>query len=205
MLPGRATVAFHPDGKTLFAACCVPGSLVVADFDPKTGATKVRQILWAASAGGHDFSKAEVGDVAGVRGVLHLVMSADGRFVTTCSGRFGGDTCVTSFKFGDDGHLSLVQSVKSSGKNFAGGNQVALSPDGQSVYATGTISGVVACADRDPKTGSITPRGTVPDGGSTGGAGRVLGAAGITVSPDGRFVYVAIEDKSTISIFERKP
>ena len=48
-------VAFHPDGKTLFAACCVPGSLVVADFDPKTGATKVRQILWAVSAGGHDF------------------------------------------------------------------------------------------------------------------------------------------------------
>ena len=150
------TVVFHPDGKTLFVACCRPGSLVVADFDSGTGATKVRQILWAKD-GGHDYSQPEVGNVLGVQGVMHLATSEDGKFVTTCSGRFGGDTCVTSFKFGDKGHLSFVQCVKSSGKNFAGGNQVALSPDGASAYATGTLTGVVACAGSRSQDGIAHP------------------------------------------------
>jgi 6-phosphogluconolactonase (cycloisomerase 2 family) len=209
---GARSAAFHPDGKTLFVACCRPGSLVVADFDPKTGATKVRQILWAGGNHGHDFSRLEVGDVTGIRGVTDVAISTDGRFATTCSGRFGGDTGVTSFQFGADGHLSFVQAIQSAGKGvgkFQGGNQIALSPDGRSVYAAGTLTGVVACAARDPQTGKLTPGPVFPDGGPPGapaapGRPGGLGAAGITISPDGRFVYVATEDKSTLSVFERK-
>ena len=203
---GARTVAFHPDGKTLFVTSCRPGALVVTDFDRETGATKVRQTIWAPGAGGNDISKPDVGGISGVRGVVHLVVSKKGRFIITCAGRFGGETGLTSFKFGDDGHLSFAHGVKSSGKNFLGGNTVALSPDERSGFATGTISGVVACARFDPTTGSLVPSGFVPDGGPPGGPGEnVMGAAGITVSPDGRFVYVATEDKSAISIFERKP
>jgi DNA-binding beta-propeller fold protein YncE len=40
---------------------------------------------------------------------------------------------------------------------------------------------------------------TIPDGGKGGG----YGATGIGISPDGRFVYVATEDKKTVSIFRR--
>jgi 6-phosphogluconolactonase (cycloisomerase 2 family) len=200
---GARSLAFHPDGKTLFVACCRPGSLVVADFNWETGATKIRQILWATSVGGHDFSQPEVGGVPGIRGLVDVVLSADGRFATTCAGRFGGDTAVTSFKYGGDGHLVFVQGTKSSTGRFAGGNQCAVSPDGRSVYAAGTFTGVVACAARDPQTGKLTPRGVVADGGPPGHPGKTLGAAGVTISADGQFVYVATEDKNTLSVFRR--
>ena len=64
---------------------------------------------------------------------LQRANGPDGRFVTTCSGRFGGLTTVASFRYQDDGHLTFVQAVKSSTGKFAGGNQLAVSPDGRSV------------------------------------------------------------------------
>jgi 6-phosphogluconolactonase (cycloisomerase 2 family) len=200
---GARSLAFHPDGKTLFVACAHPGSLVVVDFNSDTGATRVRQILWATSRGGHDFSAAEVGDVKGTQGLVDVMVSPDAKFLVTSSGRFGGATAVTSFRYGDDGRLSFVTSIKSSGQKFLGGNQVAITPDGRAVYAAGTITGVVACAGRDPSTGALVPRGAVPDGGPQGQPG-VNGAAGVTISADGNFVYVATEDKSTLSVFRRR-
>jgi 6-phosphogluconolactonase (cycloisomerase 2 family) len=205
---GARSLAFHPDGKTLFVACARPGSLVVVDFNPDTGATRVRQVLWATSRGGHDFSALEVGDVTGTEGLVDVVVSPDAKYLVTSSGRFGGATALTSFRYGDDGRLSFVTSIKSSGqaggaRGFVGGNQVAITPDGRDVYAAGTITGVVACAGRDPSTGSLVPRGVVPDGGPQGQPG-LNGAAGVTISAEGRFVYVATEDKRTLSVFRRQ-
>jgi 6-phosphogluconolactonase (cycloisomerase 2 family) len=201
---GARSLAFQRDGKTLFVAACAPGALVVADFDVDSGAIQIRQILWAAAKGGRDFSKSDVGQVPGIQGLMDVVPGPDGRFITTSAGRFSGPTVVASFKYGDDGHLSCVQAVKSTSTKFAGGNQVAVSPDGLSVYAAGTISGVIACASRDPKTGRLATGVVVPDGGPVGGPPNTMGAAGVTISADGRFVYVATEDKSTVSVFERK-
>jgi 6-phosphogluconolactonase (cycloisomerase 2 family) len=194
------SLAFHPDGKTLFVASCRPGALVVADFDRETGAIKIRQILWAARKGGRDFSQSDVGEVTGIEGLIDVAPSRDGRFVTTSSGRFGGPTSVASFRLGDDGHLSFVQAIKSSGTKFAGGNQLAVSPDGLSIYVAATLSGVVACAGRDPATGTLTTRGVVQ-----APTGKTMSPAGVMISPDGKFVYVATEDKSSISIFRRSP
>jgi 6-phosphogluconolactonase (cycloisomerase 2 family) len=203
---GARSVAFQPDGKTVFAACCRPGALVISDFDRETGATKVRQILWSGRMGGHDFSRADVGDVNGILGLTDVVASPDGRFVITCSGRFGGDSALTSFRYNEDGHLAFVEIIKSSRNaalNFVGGNQLAVSPDGRSVYAAGTVSGVVICTARDPQSGSLTPREIIADGGPAVGPGK-MGAAGVTISPDGKFLYVATEDKSTVSVFRWK-
>jgi 6-phosphogluconolactonase (cycloisomerase 2 family) len=201
---GARSLAFQLDGKTLFVASCAPGALVVADFDTDSGAIKIRQVLWAAHKAGGDFSRSDVGPVTGIPGLMDVVPGPDGRFITTSAGRFSGTTIVASFKYGDDGHLSFVHAVKSSGAKFAGGNQVAVSPDGRSIYAAGTISGVIACASRDPKSGRLATGAIIPDGGPTGGPPNTMGAAGITISADGQFVYVATEDKSTISVFERK-
>ncbi|MHB1557222.1 MAG: lactonase family protein, partial [Isosphaeraceae bacterium] len=205
---GARSVAFHPDGKTLFVACARSGSLVVVDFNPADGSTRVRQILWAKSRGGHDFAAAEVGDVRGTAGLVDVVVSPDGKYLVTCSGRFGGPTTLTSFRYHDDGKLSYIIGIESTGKKggddqaFVGGNQVAITPDGREVYAAATVSGVVACVARDPAIGSLVPGKVVPDGGPKGQ--DVNGAAGVTVSADGKFVYVATEDKKTLSVFRRQ-
>jgi 6-phosphogluconolactonase len=210
---GSRGLAFHPDGKTVFVACCRPGSLVVADRDPETGKTSPRQILWANAIGSTDYSKPEVGDVPGILGVMSVATSPDGKFVYTCSGRFGGESAVAAFQFGDDGRLAFLQKY-SNGSNgelvgFEGGNQLAISPDGLNLYAAATVSGVVACFRRDPKTGNLTHLETLPDGGQAGGGflrvSNTLGAAGFGISPDGQYVYVATEDKNTLSVFKREP
>jgi len=188
---GARGITLHPDGKTVFVACSDAGTLVVADRDPKTGVTKVRQIV-----------KDEDGDVHGLAGVMGVVVSPDGRYVYTSAGRFHGDNAVSVFKFGTDGRLTFVQEfLNGQGdlQEFEGGNHLAMSPDGRNVYATATRSGTLAGFRRDPATGKLSYLETLGDGGD-GGEAR---AAGVAVSPDGRFVYVATEDGKAVSVFER--
>jgi hypothetical protein len=85
-------------------------------------------------------------------------------------------------------------------KDFEGGNHLAISPNGLNVYAAGTRSGTVASFRRDPASGKLKYLETLPDGGE----GGEFGAAGIGISPDGRFVYVATEDHKAISVFRRE-
>ena len=87
---------------------------------------------------------------------------------------------------------------------------VAVSPDGRSVYLVSTLSDAVAVFDRDAATGALTQKsgtaGCVSESG-TGGAcasGVALDlAAFVTVSPDGRTVYVASRSSSAVAVFDR--
>jgi 6-phosphogluconolactonase (cycloisomerase 2 family) len=188
---GARGLAFHPDGKTIFVACYRAGTLVVVDRDPATGKTKVRQVI-----------KDEKGDVHGLAGAMGVVTSKEGRFVYVSAGRFEGDDAISAFQLLPDGRLAFLQEFIDGEKelhDFTGGNHLALSPDGLSLYAAATRSGTVACFRRDPVTGSLTYLETIPDG-ATGGEFR---AAGVGVSPDGQHVYVATEDGKSISVFQR--
>jgi 6-phosphogluconolactonase (cycloisomerase 2 family) len=188
---GARGVTFHPDGRTLYVSCSRPGTLVVADRDEATGKTAVRQVL-----------KDEQGDVHGLGGAMGVAVSPDGRFVYVSAGRFQGDDAVSAYRVGSDGRLAVVQEVVNGEgglRHFEGGNQIALSPDGLNVYAAGTRSRTVASFRRDPDTGKLRPLETLPDGGE----GGEFGAAGVCVSPDGKFVYVATEDGRSLAVFRR--
>jgi 6-phosphogluconolactonase (cycloisomerase 2 family) len=188
---GARGLAFHPDGKTLFVACNRAGTLVVADRDGGTGKTSVRQVI-----------KDEEGDVHGLAGAMGVVVSANGRFAYVSSGRFRGDDAVSVFQVGAGGRLILVQEFlngKGELQSFEGGNQLAVSPDGLNVYAAATRSRTVACFRRHQVSGRLTFLETIPDGGK----GGEFGAAGVTLSPDGQFVYVATEDGKAVSVFKR--
>jgi 6-phosphogluconolactonase (cycloisomerase 2 family) len=190
---GARGIAVHPDGRRVFIACSDAGTLVVADRDPETGRTSVRQVV-----------RDEEGEVRGLAGAMGVAVSPDGRSVYVSAGRFRGDDAVSAFRVGPDGTLAFLQEFVNGGgdlQGFQGGNHLAVSPDGRNVYATATRSGAVASFLRDPATGMLTYLDTQPDGGEGGGNG----AAGAAISPDGRFVYVATEDHRTISVFERGP
>jgi 6-phosphogluconolactonase (cycloisomerase 2 family) len=188
---GARGMAFHPDGKTLFVASYRAWTLVAADRDLQTGETHVRQVL------GND-----KGEARGLAGAFGVASSPDGRSVYVSAGRFGGDDAVSAFEITADGRMKFVQEIANGDgglRNFEGGNHIAVSPDGRSVYASATRSGTVACFRRDPATSKLTYVETLHDG---GGASE-LGAAGIDISPDGRFVYIATEDKKTLAVFKR--
>jgi 6-phosphogluconolactonase (cycloisomerase 2 family) len=188
---GGRGIAFHPDGKTLFVASRTAG-LVVADRDQTTGTTSVRQVI-----------KDEEGDAHGLEGAMGVAVSRDGRSIYVSAGRFEGDNAVSAFRLESDGRVSFLQEfLNGTGelRDFVGGNSIAITPDGLNVYAVATRSGTVACFRRDPATGKLRYLETLDDGGEGGGEN---GAAGIGISPDSRYVYVATEDRKSLSIFQR--
>jgi 6-phosphogluconolactonase (cycloisomerase 2 family) len=190
---GARGLAFQPDGKTLFVACNRAGTPVVADRDPVADSTKVRQVI-----------NDEEEDVHGLAGAMGVLVSRDGRYVYVNSGRFQGDNAVSAYRIGEDGRLKLIQEfINGQGglNGFEGGNHLGISPDGLNVYAAATRSGTVACFRRDPASGKPTLIENISDG----APGDGLGAVGVFISPDGRFVYVPAEDKKAISVFRRGP
>jgi 6-phosphogluconolactonase (cycloisomerase 2 family) len=195
---GARGIALSPDGKSLYVTSFQAGTLVVLSRDQASGRLSLKQVL------------KDGGKIKGLGGVECVCASPDGKFVYTCSGRFlgtkivGGANGVSAFRVEDDGNLTLVQefiSETSDLKNFAGGNDVIVSPDGLNVYACGTLSKSVACFDRDPKTGKLEYITTLQSD-ATGGPSE-LGANALAWSPDAKFLYLTVEDEGVISIFQR--
>jgi len=136
------------------------------------------------------------------RGVGHpgaVAVSADGRFVYVA-----GNTLAVLARAPLNGALTPLQDVSG-----LGGDGVALSPDGTSVYVAGGggAHGHVTAYSRDPATGKVTQIGCVAQALGSGCAkGYALQqAADVVVSPDGRNVYAASEVSSGIAIFRRSP
>ncbi len=196
-LQGMRGLAVHPDGRHLFAACGKANTLAVLRCDPLSGKLTTHQVLQDGQEG-----------LQGLKGCFGVTVSRDGKFAYTVSGRFGGDNAVGVWAFDSKaGKLVQLQSLAKLQKvgqdtkrlvRFQAGNSIAISPDGQHVYATATTSGTLACFHRDLQTGALRLTSMFGDPEAVGGA------AGVTVSPDGRYVAVAAETQKTISVFRRR-
>jgi 6-phosphogluconolactonase (cycloisomerase 2 family) len=100
-----------------------------------------------------------------------------------------------------------------SGRALNGPGALAVSPDGKNVYVASAISDAVAVFSRDASNGRLTQlagsAGCIVNGPSTDvvgcdNTGRALNAAqGLSVSPDGKFVYVAASASKAIAVFAR--
>jgi sugar lactone lactonase YvrE len=142
--------------------------------------------------------------VRGLAGAMGSVVSRDGKFVYTTSGRFAGDNAVGVYQVGADGKLTVLQEFineQSDIKDFTGGNQLTLSPDETRLYASATTSCSLACFRRDPVSGKLTYMASIRS--EATGAGTGLGANGVQCSKDGRFLYLALEELGAVTVFER--
>jgi 6-phosphogluconolactonase (cycloisomerase 2 family) len=189
---GARVITAHPDNKTLYVTGFRAGTLCILDRDPASGKVGLRQVLTDEQDG-----------IRGLAGAMSSLVSRDGKFVYTTSGRFAGDNSVGVYQVGDDGKLTVLQEfINDQGdlKDFTGGNQLALSSDESHLYASGTTSCSLACFRRDPATGKLTYTTTIRS--EATGAGTTLGANGIACSKDGRFLYLGLEDGGAVSVFE---
>jgi 6-phosphogluconolactonase (cycloisomerase 2 family) len=192
-LAGARGIAMHPSGEAIFVVS-TSGHLSVLARDATTGKLTVRQILKDEQDGVHGF--------AGVYGVC---ASPDGRFVYTCSGKEGGDQAIAAFRW-EGGKLHLLQEFIADQSDLVGyriANEIIVTPDGTSLFASGTGSGSLACFDRDPASGKLVFRASYRSDAT--GAAVEKGATGLACSPDSKFLFVTIDDGNAVSVFQRKP
>ncbi|WP_406694298.1 PKD domain-containing protein [Singulisphaera sp. Ch08] len=88
-------------------------------------------------------------------------------------------------------------------EGLSGANSIAISPDGQHVYATGLYDNAVAVFRRAAGTGALTFVQVLRDGQL--GVDGLNGAQAVVVSPDGKNVYVASALDGAVATFERVP
>jgi 6-phosphogluconolactonase (cycloisomerase 2 family) len=182
-------LAISPSGSALFVAGAGTGAISVFVRGEQTGRLTLRHIVRDEHDGVH-----------GLAGVSGVACSPDGRHLYTTTGKYHGDDAVSAFEIGPDYSLTVVQEFLKL-PDFIGGSELVVSPDGRNVYATASRSGTIACFERDAASGKLRFAETLRDGVAES---RAFGAAGICISPDGEFVYVACEDKNAISIFRRQ-
>jgi 6-phosphogluconolactonase (cycloisomerase 2 family) len=183
-------VAMHPQGTEMIVAAADAAALTVLKRDKATGKLSIHQVLRDEQDGIHGFAR--------VYGVCY---SRDLRFVYTCSDR---DHAVTALKRDADGKLTVIQEFlndQSDLKDFVRGNEILLTPDGLSLYASGSESHSIACFDVDTASGKLAYRGTVRNEGTTAPTGD--GATALASSPDGSLIYVTVSSGNAVSVFQR--
>jgi DNA-binding beta-propeller fold protein YncE len=142
-----------------------------------------------------------------------VATSPDGKSVYVTS--YGSDTVLHYFR-GPDGTLAYDGCVGNSGAEGCADLEgdpmtdptgVAVSPDGKSVYVVAADSRSILRFDRLAPDGQIVFAACLSDFGPAPcdalGVGPLRGATDVTVSPDGRSVYVTGSGNDTVSHFFR--
>jgi DNA-binding beta-propeller fold protein YncE len=228
-LAGAEAVAVSPDGSSVYVAAA--DDVVALARDPVSGALQPALAQSARACIGGASSACAGKDLA-LSGADALAVSPDGRFVYVGSSNTGTVSAFAREAYGVLAPLAPGPSGSYSGcvageplygiprarcgarlDALNGVAALTISPEGRDLYVVsyglrpGTDS--VVTLQRDPRSGGVRPlpgtRGCVQ---SLPGSGcRAIpgleGAAAITVTPDGRFVYVASELSGAVTGFRR--
>jgi 6-phosphogluconolactonase (cycloisomerase 2 family) len=203
-LLGAADVAISPDGRHAYVAAAGAGGIAWLARDAATGGL-------APAGCVKDRPRADrCADAPLLSGAASVVVSPDGAHVYAAAPDNSAVHALS--RDAATGALAPVQCVTETGADglcdAAPGLQdvreVAIAPDGRSLFATGW-SGVVAAFARDAVTGRLSAAGCLladaPEPGPCRDAGGLVGAAGVAVSPDSRDVYVASPVAEAVSSF----
>lgn len=190
-LDGAVLVTVSPDGRHVYAMGVNDNAVTVFRRYSITG--RLARV---------ETQRDGVAGVDGVAGADSAVVSPDGRHVYV-AGDF--DNAVAVFRRDETtGKLSFVE-VERDGVDgvdgLAGSESVAISPDGRNVYVTGDVEHALAVFRRDETTGALNFVETQRDG--VGSVDGLAGAEFVTISPDGRHVYVAGFDENALVLFNR--
>ncbi len=210
-----ADLTVSPDGRNVYVADYEPGSVVIFDRDPATGA--LTQGQGAAVCFSEDGSAGACGKARAVEGATAVAVSPDGRSVYVAGSHEGGlaifqrDPADGSLRQ-PPGEAGCVQE-RGNVEGCAGGIKsrsaqgVAVSPDGKAVYAIGDSA--LTIFKRSPGGGLRQLPGRAGCIAEHGAEGRCRDGAGladgfhVAVSPDGRNVYAASLASSAVDVFGR--
>jgi 6-phosphogluconolactonase (cycloisomerase 2 family) len=183
-------LALSPDGKHVYTANN-NDSVVVLKRDALTG--KLNFV---------ESHKKGAGGLEGLSDAYSLILSPDGNQVYVTG---AGDNTLTVFKRdADTGKLILVETVKNksnSVEGLEGSTYITMSADGNYLYATGFRANAVVVFKRDTATGKLTWVEAQKNG--IGAVTKLCGATALSVSPNGKRLYVASEIDNALAVFSR--
>ena len=191
MLGNPRGVTVSADGKNVYAAAYDDNSLLVFNRDSITGSLTFSQ-----------YFKDGDGGVDCLSGARSVVVSSDGKsvyvtgYVDNGLAVFNRDTGTGALTFtqcfyDDVGGIDCLYGAKG----------ITISPDGKNVYVTGYQDNGLAVFNRDTGTGNLTYSGYLKEG--ENGVAGLDGPEDITVSPDGKNVYVTGFTGDTLAVFNR--
>lgn len=189
-LAGVLAVAVAPDGRNVYAVG--PGSNAVAVFgrDPSTGALTEIEV-----------QRDGVGNVDGLANAVAVAVSPNGGSVYVAGSR--DDAIAVFARDASTGKLTFLQVLREGvggvdGLRYA--RALAISPDGQFLYAAGQKSDAIAVFKRNTLTGWVTFVEVQHQQATSGG---VVEPVALTVSPDGGQLYAASYEQTAVLVFAR--
>jgi len=133
-----------------------------------------------------------------------FAISPDGGFFYAAAGN--SDSLLVFQRSPDNGRLIYVHSLTDGVGGVDGldnPSAVAITPDGDYLYAAGEYDDAVAIFRRDQANGRLTYANIAKDG--VRYVDGLDGACAVTVSPDGNHVYVAGHNDNAVAAFRREP
>ena len=167
------------------------GHLYVADFQ------------WEGSGCVHHYRLDEKGKLraAGtyaadsLRGVEAIVITSDGKHLYTACHE--ASTVSHYARHPESGELSPKEPIERA--DLHGAEFITISPDDRHIYATSPVEDNVVALLRDPKSGGLSHLQTVKKREGV----PLKGASGITMTADGKLVFVASRTDDSITVLER--
>lgn len=180
------------DGNNLYVAAFGSGAIAVFDLE--------------TSSGMPTFQNSENGNglgISGLDGSNAVAISPDGDFVYVAGNN--DDAIVAFSRDATSGQLTFVQKIEDSSTSdgLNGINGIVISPDGTTVYATGFWDKSLVVFNRNTTTGMLTYIERYKDGIS--GVDGLNGVNDITMSSDGRSVYVTGFWDQSLAVFSVNP
>jgi trimeric autotransporter adhesin len=188
-LDGINALALTPENDYLLATSVQNHSLSVFSRNIENGNLTLIQTLMDGMPG-----------ISGLNRANSVVVSQDGQHVYTTAS--GNHTLAFFNRASDTGLLSLMDVYQDDEKGIdglGGVTDVAISPDGRYVYASGSGDNAIAAFRRDADTGELTFIDLLYD--NIDNIDGLAQARAITVSPQGQYIYVASFGDDGVSVF----
>jgi DNA-binding beta-propeller fold protein YncE len=199
-------IAVSADGASVYAASGLDAAIVRFDRAASGALSNPSCIADTGDAAGCGTTAEGLSNASGV------AVSSDGASVYAVS---FGDSAIVRFDRAASGALSnpsciddppALAGCAATAEGLSTAADVALSPDGASVYAVSAFDDAIVRFDR-AANGALTPQGCISDIGDPAGCGAIAQgldtAVGVAVSPDGASVYAASEGDDAIVRFDR--
>jgi 6-phosphogluconolactonase (cycloisomerase 2 family) len=192
-LKSASSVTMSPDGNFVYVVSYGDSAITVFARNPVSKKLVFIQVI-----------EDNVNGVDGLAGARLVAVSADGKSVYVAG---SSDNAVAVLgRDPNTGLLTFLQVLKdgdSGVDGLDGASSVTVSADGKSVYVASFYDDAVAMLGRDLNDGQLTFLQVIKDGDNSGGVDGLDGARSVTVSADGKSVYVAGFNDNAVAVLGR--